>query len=182
MTMAILGVCGQQLPTRTRRNNGWSSQLLEGHKVPQLSYKFPGNHNRILIFHPLMPLHWIGTSGWWVWDITSRCNIHYPTSYWSKLVGSWVFPTPWNQNKSWIQSVGVISDGKVWEGWVITDCRSWMGNWLGLHPTSHSCRNILSIILRAPLTREMTTSHNTTLAREDDHTLLASGEDPTLPH
>ena len=37
-----------------------------------------------------------------------------------------------------------------------------MENWLGLHPSSHSCRNILSIILRPSLTREMTTPHSTT--------------------
>ena len=52
-----------------------------------------------------------------------------------------------------------------------------MENWLGLHPSSHSCRNILSIILRPSLTREMTTPHSTT----PNHTTVSLSEMAT-PH
>ena len=48
-------------------------------------------------------------------------------------------------------------------------------NWLGLHPISHSRHNTLSIILRATLTSEMTTSAYRTIQEYS----TASGEDPS---
>ena len=62
-------------------------------------------------------------------------------------------------------------------------------NWLGLHPISHSRHNTLSIILRATLTSEMTTSPCRTIQEYNtgiqeyrtiqEYNTAASGEDPS---
>ena len=63
--------------------------------------------------------------------------------------------------------IGMIVDNTGWY------CKT--RNWLGLHPISHSRHNTLSIILRATLTSEMTTSPYRTIQEYN----TASGEDPS---